>query len=109
MFSYRLDYTIEKVLASVPTREQKLLKEYLDQNFQRKEAKTLWERIVDHKWYVSERLKRDIGFRVAAIDYVENFYEPGFSENRNNNNSQSSFRQFLRLIWKMDFLRPKSL
>jgi hypothetical protein len=108
MFSYKLDYTIEKVLESVPTREQSLLKEYLDQDFHKREAKHLWERIVDHKWYVSERLKRDIGFRVAAIDYVENFYEPGFSENRNKN-SQSSFRQFLKLIWKMDFLRPKSL
>src|SRR5215213_723406 len=73
---YKLDYTIEKVSQNVPTPEQALIKKYLSADFSKREAKYLWERIVAHKWYVSERLRRDIGFRVAAVDYIENYYEP---------------------------------
>ena len=76
MVFYQLDYVVEEVLKNIPTPEQVFLKKYLNKDFQKKEANYLWERIVDHKWYVSERLKRDIGFRVATVDYVENFYEP---------------------------------
>ena len=73
---YRLDYTIEKVLQNSPSREQKILLELAGASFPKAEAEILWEKIQDHKWYVSERLRRDIGFRVAAVDYMENFYEP---------------------------------
>lgn len=76
MVIHQLDYVVEEVFNGLPSREQFFLKRYLNKDFPRKEAKYLWERIIDHKWYVSERLKRDIGFRVAVIDYVENFYEP---------------------------------
>ena len=37
-----------------------------------REACEALPRIESHKWYVSERLGRDIGLRVAAIDYFEN-------------------------------------
>ena len=73
---YRLDYTIEKVLQDNPSREQKILLKLAGESFPKEEAKILWEKVQDHKWYVSERLRRDVGFRVAAIDYLENFYEP---------------------------------
>lgn len=76
MIFYQLDHVVDEVLKSLPTAEQVFLKKYLNRDFPRKEAKYLWERILDHKWYVGERLKRDVGFRVAALDYVENFYEP---------------------------------
>ena len=36
------------------------------------EARGLWPRIIEHKWFLSERLGRDVGLRVAAIDYLEN-------------------------------------
>jgi len=36
------------------------------------EAKEVWPQILEHKWYLSERLGRDIGLRVAAVDYFEN-------------------------------------
>jgi len=36
------------------------------------EARSLWPRILEHKWFLSERLGRDVGLRVAAIDYLEN-------------------------------------
>jgi hypothetical protein len=42
----------------------------------RREAKIVLERIPDHKWLLSEQLGRDVGLKVAAIDLVENFYEP---------------------------------
>ena len=38
-----------------------------------RDAIVLWPRVLDHKWYLSERLGRDIGYRVAAVDFVENF------------------------------------
>lgn len=73
---YRIDYTIEKVLQNSPSREQKILLELAGEKFPKEEAEILWEKVQDHKWYVSERLRRDVGFRVAAVDYIENFYEP---------------------------------
>lgn len=76
MLHYQLDYVVEETLKNMPNREQLLLKKYLGKNFEKAEAEYLWNRIADHKWYVSERLGRDIGFRVAAIDFIENFYEP---------------------------------
>jgi len=76
MIAYRLDYVVDEVLKSVPSPEQAFLKKYLNRNYSKKESKYLWERILDHKWYIGERLKRDVGFRVAAVDYVENFYDP---------------------------------
>jgi len=42
----------------------------------RRQAKVVLERIPDHKWLLSEQLGRDVGLRVAAVDLIENFYEP---------------------------------
>ena len=97
MIFYQLDYVVDEVLKDNPSQEQVFLKRYLNRDYQKKEAGYLWERIVDHKWYVSERLKRDVGYRVAAVDYVENFYEP--SPVYNNKNTRSGiFRKMLRPI-----------
>jgi diguanylate cyclase (GGDEF)-like protein len=38
--------------------------------FQPEEAKRLWEEILHHKYLISERLKRDVGMRVATLDYL---------------------------------------
>lgn len=97
MIFYQLDYVVDEVLKNLPTREQQFLKKYLNRHFPRTEAKYLWERIVDHKWYVSERLKRDIGFRAAAFDYVENFYEPNSFFGAKNNQT-GIFRRVFRPI-----------
>jgi SpoVK/Ycf46/Vps4 family AAA+-type ATPase len=32
----------------------------------------LWEKILQHKWLLSEKLGRDVGFRTACIDFLEN-------------------------------------
>jgi hypothetical protein len=42
----------------------------------RREAKNVLKRIPDHKWFLSEQLGRDVGLKVAAVDLIENFYEP---------------------------------
>jgi len=36
------------------------------------DAKALWGEIIKHKFYMSERLDRNVGVRVAALDYLVN-------------------------------------
>lgn len=76
-----LDYVIEKS-RSTAYPEGKFLKDLAGVTLSNKEARVLLPRILDHKWYVSERLGRDIGLRVAAIDFMENIYEPPSGRNR---------------------------
>ncbi len=85
MIFYQIDYVVDEVLKSLPSAEQIFLKKYISRDFPKKEAAYLWERILDHKWHVGERLRRDVGCRVAAVDYIENFYEPQsfFGERKN--------------------------
>lgn len=40
--------------------------------FEPEAAAALWPRILQHKWLMSEKLGRDVGFRVACIDFLEN-------------------------------------
>ena len=40
------------------------------------EASDVWPRVLEHKWYLGERLGRDVGLRVAAVDYFENIRRP---------------------------------
>lgn len=40
------------------------------------EARAEWTRVLEHKWYLGERLGRDVGLRVAAADYFENIRPP---------------------------------
>lgn len=82
MTIYKLDYTIEKVLSSAPTSEQILLKEYTGASFAKKEAGEIWQKVMDHKWYISERLGRDTGYKVAAVDFMENIYEAPVKSSR---------------------------
>jgi transitional endoplasmic reticulum ATPase len=35
-------------------------------------AADLWRKILDHKWLLSEKLGRDVGLRIACMDYLEN-------------------------------------
>jgi hypothetical protein len=56
--------------------EQFLLEEFTGKKFSRNEAESAWANVLNHKWNMSEKLGRDVGFRVATIDYIENIYEP---------------------------------
>lgn len=76
MIPYKLDLAFDRLIRTGPSMERTMLRIYTGENISENEAKNLWKRIADHKWYVSERLSRDVGFHVAAVDYVEHFYEP---------------------------------
>ena len=74
-FLYLLFYFFIRVFRPVLTEEQTLLQHFAGEKYSAEEAKRLCERINDHKWYLSEKLHRDVGYKVAAIDYLENFYQ----------------------------------
>ena len=40
--------------------------------FEPEAAAELWPRIIQHKFFMSEKLGRDVGLRVACIDFLEN-------------------------------------
>jgi hypothetical protein len=75
MIPYRYDYIIGE-LNSNEFAAQGLVEAYTGKVVPRREAVKILRRIPDHKWYLSERLGRDVGTRVAAVDFLENFYEP---------------------------------
>ena len=94
MIHYQLDYVIEEVKKNELTVEQRTLKNLVGANYTKVEAKYIWGRVIDHKWYIGERLKRDVGLRVAAIDYIENFYNPAIF--RKNQKPTDIFNRFVR-------------
>ncbi|HEV8591242.1 MAG TPA: DUF4032 domain-containing protein [Pyrinomonadaceae bacterium] len=75
MIPYKLDFTINE-LNSDRLAAQGILQAYTGKVMPKSEAVRILQRIPDHKWYLSERLGRDVGMRVAAVDFIENFYEP---------------------------------
>ncbi len=42
------------------------------QYFPQERARQLWEAILKHKWWMSEKLGRNVGLQVAALDYLAN-------------------------------------
>jgi hypothetical protein len=68
---FKLDYVIERVLAEAGSEEQKI-KSLAGVRLPHLEAQEVWPQVLEHKWYMSERLGRDVGLRVAAVDYFEN-------------------------------------
>lgn len=91
MIFYKLDYAIEETLKQNLTAEQLFLKKLTGERLSKSEAVFLLQRIRDHKWYVSEKLDRDVGFNVAAIDFLENIYESG---GKTGNSRRGSNRRF---------------
>ena len=75
MIPFKLDLVIDEV-TSKSMAAQGMIQASTGKVVRKEEALQLWNRIDDHKWYLSERLGRDVGVRVAAVDYIDNFYEP---------------------------------
>ena len=73
---FKFEYATTRMSETGPGFERSLLQIYTDRRISDREANELLGKVADHKWFVSERLNRDVGFHVAAIDYVENFYRP---------------------------------
>ncbi len=38
------------------------------------QAADVWSQILQHKWVLSERIGRDVGLKIAGIDFIENIY-----------------------------------
>jgi transitional endoplasmic reticulum ATPase len=71
--TFRLDHVIDKI-ADYDRSAQQRIKRLSGRTLSASEASAVWPRILEHKWYISERLGRDTGLKVAAIDYLENIY-----------------------------------
>jgi hypothetical protein len=52
--------------------EKQKLKQVAGVRLSSLEAREVWPQVLEHKWYLSERLGRDVGIKVAVIDYFEN-------------------------------------
>ena len=76
MIPFRLDYVIDRTRSEAPCEEQMALRELAGVRLAPEEARAEWPRVLEHKWFVSERLGRDVGLRVAALDYFENVRLP---------------------------------
>ena len=75
MISYSLEHIVSE-LNSNEAAAQALLEAFTGRVIPKTDALDLFRRLPDHKWYLSERLGRDVGARTAAVDLIENFYEP---------------------------------
>jgi hypothetical protein len=66
--------TLDHVIARLQDlgREREVLRDLCGVRLSRREAQAVWPAVLEHKWLLSERLGRDVGLRVAAVDYFEN-------------------------------------
>ncbi len=78
MLPFRLEHVIEKLLQEdrSGSRERKLIKNLTGLRLTEQHAREAWSAILEHKWYLGERLNRDVGLRTAAVDYLENIAAP---------------------------------
>ena len=67
-----LDHVIELARINDDYVERRALKTITGISLTGDEARSEWPRVLEHKWYMSERMGRDVGMRVAAIDYFDN-------------------------------------
>jgi hypothetical protein len=74
-----LNFTIVNSPQTKFSDAQVLLQEFTGKQFLRNEAESVWSAILNHKWNMSEKLGRDVGFRVATLDFIDNFYQPNQS------------------------------
>ena len=50
-------------------------------------AADLWAKILQHKWLLSEKVGRDVGFRTACIDFLENIIDTIYEKRRVRSNA----------------------
>lgn len=65
-----LDYVVERVARD--RAEAVLLAQVQPRSVTAQQVELSWNALQDHKWYLSERLGRDVGLPTAAADYFEN-------------------------------------
>lgn len=67
------------IVARVPIPEEcaSQILEYSGHKFEPDVAGDLWLKILQHKWFLSEKLGRDVGIKVACLDFLENMDSVG--------------------------------
>ena len=84
MLPFRLDYVIDRMLKTANPAsgrpERRMIKELAGVRLPEQKAREVWASILEHKWYLGERLNRDVGLRAAAVDYLENIAPPLVAE-----------------------------
>lgn len=84
MIPFRLDYVIERMRYAMNQasgrREQRLIRDLTGVRLTERNAREVWSSILEHKWYLGERLNRDVGLRTAAVDYLENIAPPPIAQ-----------------------------
>lgn len=100
-----LNFTIVSSPKTKFSDAQFLLEEFTGRKFSRNEAETVWSAVLNHKWNMSELLGRDVGLRVSAIDFIENFYQSskGVKQTVNLKKRELKIPQFLRNIVRVYF------
>lgn len=78
--TFKLDYLIEKAIQRKEMDARRILQELAGVKLSAREAREAMPSIQNHKWYISERMGRDVGLKVAAIDYFDNIYKPRASQ-----------------------------
>ncbi|NJM53285.1 MAG: hypothetical protein HC846_07745 [Blastocatellia bacterium] len=100
-----LNFTIVNSPKTKFSDAQFLLQEFTGKKFSRNEAENVWSAVLNHKWNMSENLGRDVGFRVAAIDFIENFYQSNkeIKQRKDLSKGEIKIPQFLRKIVRFYF------
>jgi len=65
-----LEYVIARVTGG---HAEELLRRAAGRSLTRRKAREALPRVLEHERLLSERLGRDVGLRVAAVDYFDNF------------------------------------
>jgi hypothetical protein len=68
---FKSEHAIERVRADDGSEKQNI-KQVAGARLSSSEAREIWPQVLEHKWYMSERLGRDVGLKAAAVDYFEN-------------------------------------
>ena len=71
-----LSYLIVEAVRRYSSGRRRAVRKLTGLKLSEREARAAWPRLLEHKWYLSERLGRDVGLRVAAIDYFDNIEPP---------------------------------
>jgi hypothetical protein len=74
--SLNLEGSFQEVPSERLRDQARLLKELVGVSISQSELRAVWPRLLEHKWFISERLGRDVGLRTAAVDYFENLMSP---------------------------------
>jgi SpoVK/Ycf46/Vps4 family AAA+-type ATPase len=62
------------IVANIPAPDECVSKIFncTGQKYEPEIASAIWIKILQHKWFLSEKLGRDAGIKVACLDYIEN-------------------------------------